>query len=708
MINRINHVLCSVMFRTKLMRWVGLAFACFLTSALAGAVSEPVGVMSLTVGPRDTITASMPFIPFGAAPEGLLGDQLPGHDSFSKAARFVWWDRDQPGVIRTAYKSAGGEWLEWPSATPAAFDLQAGHGFELYNPADEGQRALILGRIDVAETVSQFLAPGYNLFGLAYPGVLALSDSLLAAQGAIGGKDAQSADLCLSTLRTEFSYLFKSAQHPLSGSWLLTDMNEPSDLVLEAGAAHYYYSRGKEYLEWAERNSFAGFTKPSRQPVIKAVTVSGGVPALVIDAQGFDWVEVFRRETAPDEALGMYEGWERVASDLRGHDVIVWEDKTFAEQAAGSHVWAYVVAHQLDSNGDGVSDAWTWLVKRAQAQYAGAFETMQAGSASVSSREDTGLEKLAHRSGGETITIDGYFDDWLEEYVIGNDPQGDGWYIDWLKLSAVSQDGYLYLSYETDTTLDENNLWGTYIFIQVNGSGQQGYHGSMRIAPQYLINYRNLHVYEGDGYDWNFPLRTSLNDSAWKLCVSDDPKRVEMRIDENLLGVSDGEYSLEIELYSQDPEWKEDDWAPDGKSGYSFSVDRVLQPLLSPDGGHYLVGQTVTVTSAEFGASLYYTLDGSEPTPSSTQISWGGTLEIHDPTMLRVRAFKAGREPSHIKSALYEFGGVVSAGASHTIAHTIALHPDGSVWTWGPWRERTLGSWGYTGPLDPDAGVGIE
>lgn len=66
----------------------------------------------------------------------------------------------------------------------------------------------------------------------------------------------------------------------------------------------------------------------------------------------------------------------------------------------------------------------------------------------------------------------------------------------------------------------------------------------------------------------------------------------------------------------------------------------VATPTFSPEEGTYNTAQTVTITTATNGASIYYTTDGSTPTSSSTLYT--GSITITTTTTLRAIAIKDG------------------------------------------------------------------
>lgn len=73
-------------------------------------------------------------------------------------------------------------------------------------------------------------------------------------------------------------------------------------------------------------------------------------------------------------------------------------------------------------------------------------------------------------------------------------------------------------------------------------------------------------------------------------------------------------------------------------------------PTFSPVGGTYTEAQSVTITCATDGVSIYYTTDGSDPTASSTKYT--RAITISKTTTLKAIAFK-GTESSSIASATY-------------------------------------------------------
>ena len=78
----------------------------------------------------------------------------------------------------------------------------------------------------------------------------------------------------------------------------------------------------------------------------------------------------------------------------------------------------------------------------------------------------------------------------------------------------------------------------------------------------------------------------------------------------------------------------------------------VAAPVINPADGTTFSGSArrVTLTCAESGSEIRYTLDGRVPTETSTLYT-GKSFNVFDTTQIKARAFKAGRLPSAIVSA---------------------------------------------------------
>lgn len=77
----------------------------------------------------------------------------------------------------------------------------------------------------------------------------------------------------------------------------------------------------------------------------------------------------------------------------------------------------------------------------------------------------------------------------------------------------------------------------------------------------------------------------------------------------------------------------------------------VATPTFSPAAGTYTSAQSVTISSATEGATIYYTTDGTEPTTNSTQ--YNGAISVSSSTTIKAMAIAAGYDNSSVATATY-------------------------------------------------------
>ena len=102
----------------------------------------------------------------------------------------------------------------------------------------------------------------------------------------------------------------------------------------------------------------------------------------------------------------------------------------------------------------------------------------------------------------------------------------------------------------------------------------------------------------------------------------------------------------------------------DGTISFDFvGISNIATPTFSPAGGRYAEAQTVTINCATNGASIYYTLDGSTPSASSTPYT--SALTISETKTVKAIAIKDG-EQSAVATVTYTIGASSSDPNSKT------------------------------------------
>ena len=88
-----------------------------------------------------------------------------------------------------------------------------------------------------------------------------------------------------------------------------------------------------------------------------------------------------------------------------------------------------------------------------------------------------------------------------------------------------------------------------------------------------------------------------------------------------------------------------------GSSSGGSDPDKVVKPIATPAGGTYTAAQSVTLSTTTDGADIYYTLNDSTPTDSSTLYS--SAITISATSTLKAIAIKDGMTDSDILTATY-------------------------------------------------------
>lgn len=99
-------------------------------------------------------------------------------------------------------------------------------------------------------------------------------------------------------------------------------------------------------------------------------------------------------------------------------------------------------------------------------------------------------------------------------------------------------------------------------------------------------------------------------------------------------------------------------------------VTKVSTPNLNPGGGSFTAPLQVSISSATEGASIYYTLDGSEP--DNTKTLYTAPIQVAATTTIKAIAYKTGLDASNVATATYSFPTEVATIADLR-AHTSGL-----------------------------------
>ena len=116
------------------------------------------------------------------------------------------------------------------------------------------------------------------------------------------------------------------------------------------------------------------------------------------------------------------------------------------------------------------------------------------------------------------------------------------------------------------------------------------------------------------------------------------------------------------------------------------STSNCAIPTFNPAAGTYTEAQTVTISCATEGATIYYTLDGTDPTTDSEVYS--SALTISETTTVKAMAVKADYNNSEVASATYEIVEPVS-GYTFDFEQAASLYSD---WTFANMESHQTGN----------------
>jgi len=152
-----------------------------------------------------------------------------------------------------------------------------------------------------------------------------------------------------------------------------------------------------------------------------------------------------------------------------------------------------------------------------------------------------------------------------------------------------------------------------------------------------------------------------------------------------------------------------------GSAAYTINLPAAATPGFSPAAGTYASAQTVTITDATSGASIYYTTNGSTPTTNSTHYT--STITVSVTQTLEAIAIASGYSQSAVGSAAYTITGAAAtpgfspAAGTYTSAQTVTISDAtsaASIYYTTNGTTPTTASTHYTSPVTVSATETLE
>ena len=145
-------------------------------------------------------------------------------------------------------------------------------------------------------------------------------------------------------------------------------------------------------------------------------------------------------------------------------------------------------------------------------------------------------------------------------------------------------------------------------------------------------------------------------------------------------------------------------------TAYFTPVNTVATPTFTPDAGTYNDTQDVTISCTTNGTTIYYTMDGSEPSTSSTE--YESEITVSETTTLKAMAVKEGMLNSAVATATYNIVPLYNVTIDEDIEHgmvtaseTTAAEGTPVTLTADPTSHYHFGEWHVTSMLGDDVTV---
>ena len=113
------------------------------------------------------------------------------------------------------------------------------------------------------------------------------------------------------------------------------------------------------------------------------------------------------------------------------------------------------------------------------------------------------------------------------------------------------------------------------------------------------------------------------------------------------------------------------------KEGETSPMLSVEAPTITPNGGTYTAAQEVTLACATAGATIYYTLDGTDPTTASTVYS--APFTVSETTTVKAMAAAEGMSNSSITTATFTFPTVITIAEARALENNAYALVEGVV-----------------------------
>jgi len=681
---------------------------------------RPAGLMRIEIRPGEERLTSTPFDAFDSNLDLLLSGQLSGAASPENADQVKIWDtsvQDFKSVFladNTGDPNRDGKWFKdnvnWE---PSDITFSPGIGFSIKNSHLAAQTIFLSGRVPLDNSKILTLQPNLNLFSYPFSSKLLFNGSNMKNDGAIGGLNrTDNPDLVITDLPGSEQWLMDNPSDPNDGKWH-DESNMISTFELMPGSSYWYERRGLTSFQWSENRPYNNlFNINSDTPSIVNMVFNAAHDevTLNINCTGLpgEMLEVFYKDMGIDDSLSTETGWSIAEQNIptSGNDHILWTDAgritavpPFENRCKINSIFMriFIVSRQdIDSDNDGISNGQERFV------YATNPESPDTDDDGLS---DT-LEINTYHTNPNNVDSDGDgYSDYQEINTYHTDPKNLA------RNPAVMPAGWINADIGSPGASGSARYFnGSYT---VKGSGTDIYGKSDRFNYLYQDIYGNCEIIVKVTAQENtntlakagIMIRENLNADSRNVFAFITPGTAgtekcyyQARTIPGGTSARSGAYAsataypywLKLvkteNIYSS---YKSDNgitWIPmyvnrtvnmgnavkiglsvtsmDNASTStavfeSLSITKTLTetPAISPNGGVFQISRQVTLSTSVPDSQIRYSIDGSEPTETSTLYIAPFTIDTN--RTLKAKLFKSGYTPGPTAIAVFNQPGLM-------------------------------------------------
>ena len=145
-------------------------------------------------------------------------------------------------------------------------------------------------------------------------------------------------------------------------------------------------------------------------------------------------------------------------------------------------------------------------------------------------------------------------------------------------------------------------------------------------------------VGEGVGFNTRYTF-TPISEGNWEMNADEKEGSLNFYGAQPIHFQYPGLYAIEID-------------ASDNTFTITRTLPQVAKPVISPNGGNFVVSQTVTIASETEDAAIYYTTDETEPSAQNGTL-YEGEITLNSNTVIKAIAVKDGMRPSEVATATF-------------------------------------------------------